>query len=102
MGLSSGPACHPLFTHAACLARAPIHVGAWQVACSLFSLCNLYLNTTYLPFYKPIMNIANIVHGAIFAWATFLLATCVLRGMPEVGAVGAGWGGVGAWAHTLL
>jgi hypothetical protein len=57
----------------------------WQVVCMLYSVANLYVNMTYLPFYKPSVNIANILHGCIFLGATVFLSCAHLRGVPHVG-----------------
>ncbi len=51
----------------------------------LYSVANLYVNMTYLPFYKPSVNIANILHGCIFLGATVFLSCAHLRGVPHVG-----------------
>ena len=44
----------------------------------------MYSNMMFLPFYKPVMNIANILHSGCFTSATVFLACAYVRGMPEV------------------
>ena len=58
-----------------------------QLVCVLFSGLNVYLNLMYLPFYKPIMNLANMIHGCIFASASLMLTYARMRQKPEVRAV---------------
>ena len=55
-----------------------------QLVCVLFSGLNVYLNLMYLPFYKPIMNIANIIHSGMFSSATLFLGCCWFRGEAKV------------------
>ncbi len=50
----------------------------------MVSLLNLYMNVVFLPFYKPAMNIANVLHGCVFAWATLMFLCAYMRGIPEV------------------
>jgi hypothetical protein len=44
---------------------------------------NLYLNLKFLPFYKPEVNVTNILHGCAFAWGTMCLSVAYLRGVPQ-------------------
>ncbi len=55
-----------------------------QVACGIFSIVNVYLNLVYLPFYKPKVNVFNILHGCAFMWATMCLGVAHLRAKPQV------------------
>jgi hypothetical protein len=59
--------------------RSHVTLRALQVMCMVFSVLNLGMLVMYLPFYKPAMNIASIVHGAVFAFATLVLALAMLR-----------------------
>ena len=55
-----------------------------QVVCVVFSGVNVYLNMLYLPFYKPAMNLANLIHGCIFASASLMLTYARMRQKAEV------------------
>ena len=55
-----------------------------QLVCAIFSFVNLYMYIVYLPFYKPIVNLTNILHGCVFASATMMFSCSYLRGVPEV------------------
>ncbi len=61
---------------------------ASQVVCVIFSIVSLRSHVTYLPFYKPVVNIANIVHSGLFASATLFLLCAYMRGVPEVCTMG--------------
>ena len=53
-------------------------------ACAVFSIVNLYANIVYLPFYKPLVNMVNVMHGMLFASATGFMCVAILRGVPQV------------------
>lgn len=55
-----------------------------QAACGVFSLASLYTNTTFLPFYKPAMNIAHILHSCVFTLASLMFLYAEIRRHPEV------------------
>ena len=55
-----------------------------QVVCALYSAAAMYSNMMFLPFYKPVMNIANILHSGCFTSATVFLTCAYVRGIPEV------------------
>ena len=55
-----------------------------QALCFLFGGVSTYLYITLLPFYRPSMNIANIIHSMVFVFATVLLTCAWVRGVPEV------------------
>ena len=50
----------------------------------MFGSVSTYLYITLLPFYKPSMNIANIIHSMVFVFSTLLVTCAWLRGVPEV------------------
>jgi 4-hydroxybenzoate polyprenyltransferase len=52
--------------------------------CVVFSFASLTMYVLYLPFYKPVMNIASIIHSSVFASATLFMACAEVRGFPEV------------------
>jgi hypothetical protein len=54
------------------------------VVCAVFSVTSTFLYVMYLPFYKPIMNIANIIHSGMFSSATLFLGCCWFRGEAKV------------------
>ncbi len=54
------------------------------MVCVLFSGVNLYVNVIYLPFYKPVMNLANVLHGCLFLGGTMFFSCAHLRGVPQV------------------
>ena len=62
-----------------------------QVVCAVYSVAATYSNLAFLPFYKPVMNIANILHSGAFASATVFLVCAHVRGVPEVRLSMCGW-----------
>ncbi len=63
-----------------------------QAVCVIFSVVSVYINSEFLPFYKPAMNIANILHSCVFALATLMFLCAEFRKHPEVSF------GYGDWA----
>ena len=64
--------------------RPPCLCVSCQALCFMFGSVSTYLYITLLPFYKPSMNIANIIHSMVFVSATVLLTCAWVRGVPEV------------------